>query len=169
MSKPLVSDIFERREVTADKLKNFALENVIRTEGDGLQKAVSDATAIDFSNSPSLTQQSFVDECDINNIMARFEATGILPENPFEPRFGDATIYPEYHEAQNIMAEAHETFAALPAKIRERFHNDPAEYLSFFSDDNNLNEAISLGLINPLPGDQEAPVVTGATTPTGDS
>lgn len=141
----------------------------VRHDGDGLQKLVSDATAIDFSSSPSLTQQSFKDECDINNIMARFEATGVLPDNPFEPRFGDTTMLPDFHAAQNIIAQANETFAALPAKVRERFQNDPAQYLAFFSDADNHDEAVKLGLVNPPQAPQEAPSVPEATPPAGNS
>lgn len=149
----------------------------VRTDGDNLQKLVSDATSISFEHpeddlnhpSRSRTQQSFADECDINNIMARYEQTGLLPENPFEPRFGDTTMLPAFHEAQNIIATANETFAALPAKIRERFHNDPAQYLDFFSNDENFDEAVRLGLVNPLQEPQEAPQAPEAPTPSGDS
>ena len=37
---------------------------------------------------PSLAQQHFKDECDINNILRQFNITGLLPESPLSPRYG---------------------------------------------------------------------------------
>ena len=47
-----------------------------------------------------------------------------------------------------VMA-ADDAFMALPANIRERFNNDPAELVDFVSDDRNRSEAIDLGLVPP--------------------
>ena len=44
---------------------------------------------------------------------------------------------------------ADDAFMALPAAVRERFNNDPAELVDFVSDVNNRSEAIDLGLIPP--------------------
>ena len=35
----------------------------------------------------------------------------------------------------------------MSADIRERFKNDPAEMISFLEDENNLPEAIKLGMV----------------------
>jgi len=42
-----------------------------------------------------------------------------------------------------------DAFAALPAKIRARFSNRPAELVAFVSDSANYDEAVELGLIVP--------------------
>ncbi|QCQ85124.1 internal scaffolding protein [Blackfly microvirus SF02] len=136
------------------------LAKVVRFDGDGLQKQVSDATGLDFSASPSLTQQHFADETDVNNIVARFEQTGLWPETTgFEPRYGDTTLLPEFHEAQNLVAQAHNSFSMLDANVRRRFNNDPAEFLAFVSEPGHDDELRALGLLNPVP-EAPAPVPT---------
>ncbi len=54
------------------------------------------------------------------------------------------------------MIEAQENFMRLPANIRKRFDNDPAQLIEFINDPNNLDEAINIGLAKepekPLPG-----------------
>lgn len=94
------------------------------------------------------THQSFKSECDINTILKRYEKTGeISHEANGRPKYGDFTNAADYMTACNAIIEAKQTFAALPARIRERMHNDPGELLDFMSDPDNLDEAIQLGLI----------------------
>lgn len=96
---------------------------------------------------PSLAQQHFKDECDINNILRQFNITGLLPQSPLSPRYGDFTGIGDYHTALNRVIAAQEEFEALPAQIRARFENDPAKLIEFLEDDNNRPEAESLGLV----------------------
>lgn len=108
---------------------------------------------IDFKDSPSLAQQHFANEVDINQIMERYHVTGILgdPTKPATkmPQFGDFTGV-DFYMYQNKMAEAMQNFAQLPATLREYFGNDAGNLLSFLADENNREEAEKLGLINPL-------------------
>ena len=101
---------------------------------------------------PSLTQQQFKEECDINNIIARYETTGLLtdPLHPGTrmPQFGDFSNVPDYLHAQTIIARTREAFEALPSKIRDRFDNDPAQMLEFLQDESNREEAMKLGLVD---------------------
>jgi len=111
--------------------------------------AVSDLTGLEC-NDPSLAQQHMKDECDINNIVERFGVTGQLPEVPaYAPSYGDFTGIGDYRDALDKVLAADEAFMALPAKVRERFDNDPALLVDFISDINNRSEAIELGLIPP--------------------
>jgi phage internal scaffolding protein len=96
----------------------------------------------------SLAQQHFKDECDINNILKQFNITGLLPESALSPRYGDFTGVVDYHSALNQVIAAEDEFMALPAELRARFGNDPAQLIDFLNDDNNKNEAIKLGLVN---------------------
>lgn len=113
---------------------------------------------------PSKTKQSMAPECDINNIMRRFEKTGILEHvSRHAGRYGDFTGAPaSYHEALNQVVDAQTMFLALPAKVRARFSNDPGEFLAFVSDPANVDELIRLGLANPRPADPAQPAPSGA-------
>ena len=97
---------------------------------------------------PSLTQQHFKDETDINNILRQFNITGLLPEAPLSPRYGDFSDIGDYHSALNAVIAAEAEFEALPAQLRARFSNDPAQLIDFLSDENNRSEAEKLGLLD---------------------
>jgi len=97
---------------------------------------------------PTLAQQQFKDECDINNILRQFNVTGLLPEAPLSPRYGDFTGIVDYHTAMNAVIAAEDGFMALPAHLRARFENDPENLINFLDDSANKEEAIKLGLID---------------------
>ena len=111
---------------------------------------------------PSLAQQQFRDECDINTILERFNVTGQLPVSPLEPQFGDFSGIRDYHTALNAVLDAQESFDALPARVRERFANDPAAFVDFCLDVANRDEMKALGLIEGAPqGDVKSPTDPG--------
>lgn len=97
----------------------------------------------------TLTQQQFAEECDINNIMQKFGMTGLLPQVPLEPTYGDFSGVHDYHTAMNAIIAAQDQFDGLPAQIRTRFDNDPSKLIEFMNDESNRDEAEKLGLINP--------------------
>lgn len=108
--------------------------------------------SIDFSESLSLTKQSFRDECDVNNIIKQYVKNGIAPHgNSSSGSFFDASTSSDYQSALNLVISANESFAALPAAIRKKFGNDPVNYIEFVEDPANAAEARSLGLLNPIP------------------
>ena len=98
----------------------------------------------------SMTQSQFKDECDINKIMDRYFRTGCLsdPLNRMRPgTYGDFTEMGDYMENMNKIVQAREMFDALPAKVRERFGNNPGAMIDFVMDPNNKDEAKKLGLL----------------------
>lgn len=97
---------------------------------------------------PTLAQQQFKDETDINNILRQFNITGLLPEAPLSPCYGDFTGIVDYHSALNAVIAAEDQFMALPANIRARFENDPENLINFLNDESNKDEAIKLGLVD---------------------
>ena len=109
--------------------------------------AASDEAAF-VSLEPSLTQQQFKDESDINNLVDRFLRTGEVPPVDARAMYGDFIHAPDsYQEALNLVLDAQDGFNSLSSSIRQRFNNDPAELLSFLQDDSNLDEAVKLGLV----------------------
>lgn len=96
------------------------------------------------------TKQADKAACDINNILARFEKTGQLPQMiSRDARYGDFSDVATYDQAMMVVAHAQEQFDALDAVVRKRFGNDPAQMLEFCSDPKNKDEMIKLGLALP--------------------
>lgn len=98
---------------------------------------------------PTRTEQSFREECDINTIVARFGVTGELPLTTKVPMQGDFTTVVDYQTSLDMIRQADQAFAELPAAIRKRFGNDPSEYVEFVSDPANLDEVRKMGLARP--------------------
>lgn len=111
----------------------------------------------------TMTKQAFAEECDINCIMDRYIKTGVVDHiNEHSPQYGDCPAQ-TFHEALETVREAEQMFDDLPAKIREKFNHNPAEFLAFVEDPANRTEMALLGLLN-----EPATVVPGAVenTPT---
>jgi len=106
------------------------------------------ANATFVFSKPSLTKQSFRDECDINNILRKFNVTGELPVGSFQPQYGDFSGITDYQSALNAVMAAQDSFLALPAKVRAKFDNDPALFVEFASDEANKDEMKALGLLS---------------------
>ena len=100
----------------------------------------------------SMTQQHFRDECDINSIIRRYQKTGFLvdPLTPAtaQPKYGDFAVEQDFLAAQTLIAHASQAFDDLPAWLRKRFSNNPAELLAFLEDESNREEAVKLGLVS---------------------
>jgi phage internal scaffolding protein len=106
-----------------------------------------------YFDKPSLTKQSFKDECDINRIIARVRNGGNININTRAGRYMDVSNVPDYATALAIVKNADDMFAALPAGVRKKFENDPLEMVEFLQDPKNHDEAVKLGLVVP----KEAP------------
>ena len=119
---------------------------------------VSDETGLACPD-PSLAQQNFKDESDINYIVRQFGLTGQMPGQTISPQYGDFTGVLDYHSAVNAVLAAQDEFMDLPAQMRARFDNDPAKLIDFLGNEQNREEAIKLGLVaNPISVSTETPV-----------
>lgn len=97
---------------------------------------------------PSMTEQHHKEDCDVNIILQRYMKTGVLPTTQKTPLFGDFSSTPQdYASAVKLLHDAEERFSSLPAKVRERFGNDPYQLLQFLDNPANAKEAADLGLI----------------------
>jgi len=107
------------------------------------------ASDLDFKDSPSLTKQGDLKDCDINSIFKRYERTGQLPDLiAKDGRYGDFSAVPDYQAACDIVNRAREQFDALDVHVRNRFANDPVKFLEFVSDPKNIDEIEKMGLLN---------------------
>lgn len=101
---------------------------------------------------PSLTQQQFKEEADINNIIASVNAQGTAG-NPLwsgvrKPFYGDFAHIPtdDYLAAQELISTARENFMALPSETRKYFNNNPAELLAFIQSNPDNTKLVESGL-----------------------
>lgn len=124
----------------------------IRTAYDGLDNDHSIANTLD-NFEPTLTHQSFKDECDINLIVSSADQSGFLNDSGRpQPQYLDLSDVPtDYQDSLNRVIAAQDAFDALPALVRRRFHNDPAEFVEFASDASNLDDMVKLGLAEMRP------------------
>jgi len=111
---------------------------------------------LEVNDDPTMTQQHFAAECDINNIIASYALTGNLTDPLVVPtraaQYGDFSHIMDYPSALSALMDAQERFDLLPAKLRARFENNPAYLLSFLENPDNRQEAIDLGILNaPVP------------------
>jgi phage internal scaffolding protein len=100
-----------------------------------------------INEDPTLTQQQFKEQCDINNIIKNYHQTGELPLSKKVGQFLDVSNVQDYQTSLQTVFEAQHAFEALPSKIRSRFENDPQQLIAFVEDDANYDEAIKLGLL----------------------
>lgn len=114
------------------------------------------------------TKQSEAASCDINRLVKQYETTGQMNHvNSLPPKFGDFSEVGTFHEGMLLMKEAERAFMGQPAELRKRFHNDPGELIDFLGDEENLEEARDLGLVEPEPAEAE-PVLVRTIEPTGE-
>lgn len=82
---------------------------------------------------PSLTQQQFKDECEIESLLKAHnlsQVMGIVNNHGQQPLYGDVSDIPDFHDAQNHVARATEYFEGLPSDVRSRFNNSLSEFLT---------------------------------------
>lgn len=101
---------------------------------------------------PSLTDQSQYKDTDINNIVRRYQTTGLLDSPgsvPFETlQYGDATLLPDYQTALDLVNNVQEEFSSLPSEIRDKFGHDPMQLLEALQDPTKKEMLQDIGLIS---------------------
>jgi phage internal scaffolding protein len=117
------------------------------------------------------TKQSFKAQCDINSIVAKYNATGAFSHlTSKRGMYADVSAVPDYRSALDIVAKADAAFNGLSSKVRERFNNDPDRMVAFLRDPSNVDEGVKLGLLvrkeaPPAPPAPPLPVPAPAPKP----
>lgn len=94
----------------------------------------------------SLTRQEHMRECDINEIMKRYQRTGALTHfATYAPEYGDFNAC-DYQESLNLITRANQMFADLPSSIRAEVGTVQG-FLTFVQDPKNKPRMEQLGLI----------------------
>lgn len=106
---------------------------------------------------PSMTQQQFKEECDINNIMKKYSTTGEFTHLTRKGgQYADFSEITDYQTMLDTVRYAEEAFASLPAEVRKKFSNNPGDLIAYLQDPNNREEAITLGLVEKPKVNNEA-------------
>lgn len=115
----------------------------------------------------SRTRQSEAKACDVNVIMARFEKTGVLPVVNRQAFFADVSELGDYRSVVHNIRAAEDYFMSLPASVRARVDNDPAQFLDWVSNPDSRDELIQLGLLeaDADPVTNEPPTAAAAAEP----
>lgn len=126
----------------------------VRTQYNYDADADAVATGLECKD-PSLAQQHARDDSDINTIVNRYLKSGVLPVIPMPPGDEEFADIFDFQSAMNVIAAANQAFGRLPAEIRKRFGNDPADFVRFCSEEDengklaNLPEMRKMGLAVP--------------------
>lgn len=116
---------------------------------------VSDDSAL-ICTEPTLTQQNFKEQCDINRIVKQYAQTGVINANTSIPLPDEFVGITDYHTAMNLIKRSEDAFMALEPHLRERFANNPANFVDFVTNPANIDELRSMGLAYPA-NDQAQP------------
>lgn len=127
----------------------------------GSKRVVSEAVG------ESLTEQHHANAVNINEIVLRYQKTGVLPETRPGASYGDFTGVTDYHQALQACRDAEDLFMSLPPQLRAKFENDPQNLFEFLNNEENRTEAEELGLVERrIPEDKKPP--TDVPEPKGD-
>ncbi|QIR82400.1 internal scaffolding protein [Chicken microvirus mg8_109] len=105
---------------------------------------------------PSITQQHFKEQCDINRILDAYRvkarAMGVsvvelMPKLGSE-QFADVSNVDDYLTAQNRIAQVNQMFEALPAEVRRSYDDDPANFVAALADSQNYRKFADLGIMD---------------------
>lgn len=116
---------------------------------------------------PSMTKQEFKTEVDINNIVKQFKPhhmAAMLQANLQSGAYQDLPDSYDYQAALDLVRQAENSFMTVPAKIRDQFGQDPAAFLAFVTNPDNLEEVRKLGLARPAQ-EPPAPIRVEVTNP----
>lgn len=113
----------------------------------------------------SLTEQQHRSECTPQAILERHRRTGVMTVMKKSPTYNTFTPSGDYLDACNVVIAAQSQFDSLPAAVRDRFGNNPEEFLAFCNDENNADEMIKMGLKDAPPREEPEQNIGGGGSP----
>jgi len=150
------------------------MTNKKQTEAEPLRRSIRNGlrnpprNPIFFDREERMTQQQFAESCNINNILAKYQKTGLIDHvAKYQPQYGDCSGA-DYTEAMRTVANAKSMFEELPSSVRANFDHNPANFLDFARDltPEDANEKLrKVGLIPTKKATSEPDQVVEETTP----
>lgn len=123
-----------------------------RTQYDDYTERHAAMFAAAIGEDEGLVQQHMRDECDVNVIMRRYQQTGELTHiSTMAGEYGDYSEVNDYQSGLEQIRLAEEMFLELPSSVRDKFNNNPGEFIEFAMDKANLDEMREMGLAPKAP------------------
>lgn len=118
------------------------------------------------SDEPSMTQQHFTDDANINELVRRFGITNEqIPAVQWTDQYTDLRGIPDLRAVLDQARDAKDRFMELPPKLRARFDNSMTKMWAFINDPDNAEEAVRLGLLKKIEPPAPPPAATPPTPP----
>lgn len=96
---------------------------------------------------PGKTEQAHKRETDMNYILKEYAKTGFMKHSKeHQGRYDDVSVQ-SFQEAMFTVTSAQSMFNELPAAVRKRFMNNPAEFLGFVQNPENKEEMQRMGIL----------------------
>lgn len=94
-----------------------------------------------------MTQQHFKDECDINNLIAKYIRGDDMSRYQRTAQYlgEDFPTSMSLTDAENIIRKADNAFYALPAQDRDFFENDPNNFITYMEKPEFIEDSIKRG------------------------
>jgi len=106
-------------------------------------------------------EQSFAEDLDINRMLEPMHKKGLLRHSvKFEGEYDDIPAG-DFQEAQFIVARGKSMFEQLPSKTRLKFENNPAKFMQFVQNPENIDWLKKNGIVKGLDGIDAQGVNTG--------
>lgn len=131
--------------------KRYSKGDFNRNQKTIIKRADGSVRVQTVNDEPSLAQQQFKDECDINILMKKYGNDPVAFQALTRPGgiYADFSDLEDYQGMLQQVQNAQEAFMALPATLRARFSNDPGNLIAFLENPQNYDEGVSLGLLVP--------------------
>lgn len=112
-----------------------------------IRKPYDRVAVVHTDDGKKVTQQHFMEETNILNIVNRYGRTGQFDHlNPVEPLYGDFTMATDLQSAIDLVDRADEEFMQLPASVRKAADNDRVKMLAMLATPEGTRELAAAGL-----------------------
>lgn len=127
---------------------------------------VADLETGELLREPSMTDQSYRNEVNVNSIMKKYfkDRDASIFRGPGS--FIDLTTVTDLQGAFARVAAAEDAFMQLPSEIRTSLDNDPRNLESYLANPKNFDDAVKYGLFEKPP---EPPPVRSPDKPSGET
>lgn len=118
------------------------------------------------STAPDRTQQHLRDEVNINNIIAKYNKTGIIEHvTRNRLKYGEFADLADYATNLDKVAKAQQSFETLPATLRNEFKNSIEGFFEFIRKPENKEQCVKWGIFDPPKDPKPAAPAAGEPSP----